>query len=66
MGLIDFIWRRLPKSQHQRDEVDREIDALKSHMRQNAQIIQSGARVVENMSGAMRLIAEVRGAERSS
>ena len=66
MALLDFIFRRLPKSQHQRAAVDREINALKSNMRQNVQIIQSGARVVENMSGAMRLIAEVRGAERSS
>jgi len=65
MRLFDFITRRLPKTAWQREEVDREIDELKSAMRQNAQVIESGARVVQSMSGAMRMITEVRGAERT-
>jgi len=65
MRLFDFINRRLPKSQTEKDEVEREIDELKSSLRQTAQVIQSGARVIENMSGAMRMVAEVRGADRS-
>ena len=65
MSWLNFVTRRLPKTQSQREEVEREIDELKSSMRQTAQVIQSGARVIQNMSGAMRMVAEVRGAERS-
>ena len=37
---------------------DREIARHKSTVRQNNQILQSGARVMQNMSGAMRLVME--------
>lgn len=39
--------------------VDSEISKHQATLRQNAQVVQSGARVVESMSGAMRILMEL-------
>lgn len=39
--------------------VDLEIASQQATLRQNVQIVQSGARVVETMSGAMRVMMEL-------
>lgn len=39
--------------------VDLEIESQQATLRQNVQIVQSGARVVETMSGAMRVMMEL-------
>jgi len=41
-----------------RDAVDQQIREVKAEIRKSAQAIESGARVIENMSGAMRMLAE--------
>ncbi len=40
-------------------DVDKDIAAKQATLRQNVQIVQSGARVVETMSGAMRIMMEL-------
>lgn len=41
------------------DELDKDIAVQQATLRQNAQVVQSGARVIENISGAMRVIMEL-------
>lgn len=41
------------------DEMDKDIAAHQATLRQNAQVVQSGARVIENISGAMRIMMEL-------
>lgn len=41
------------------DEQDKDIAEHQAILRQNAQVVQSGARVIENISGAMRVMMEL-------
>lgn len=60
MSVSSFITRMLhgEAAERRRAEVDRDIKAYQADRRNNIQSLQSGARVVQNMSGALRMMAE--------
>jgi len=59
LTIADLISRTFGNySAKQRAEIDREIEEHKASMRQNAQVVQSGSRVLEQYANAMRLMVE--------
>lgn len=60
MSFADRVMRFLGgrAADERRVSVDQEIESVKATIRQNTQALQSGTRVIQNMSGAMRLLSE--------
>lgn len=67
MTLASFFHRliRDPSSDPQLTANEDKIARQKATIRQNNQVLQSGARLVQNMSGAMRMISESERAKNS-
>jgi len=60
VSVASFISRMLhgEAAERRRAEVERDICAYQADRRNNIQSLQSGARVVQNMSGALRMMVE--------
>lgn len=59
MTLSEFMSRTFStNSSKRRDQLDREINAHKATIRETAQIMESGSRIIETYANAMKLMVE--------